>query len=334
MATIYQPKGSKVWYIQYTPPGQKRKKESLGQITRREAELKLKAKEIELETGTHPHQTHISQATTLPDLIPDILEYYKTRHPASYNRVKIFQNHLLSFFNHTPITQLTTADVVRYQAHRLQSISIATVNKEIGHLQKIIKLGLEWGALEYNPFLHKSIMLQNPEDKPHRYFTKGELKRIYAHHPASAPYWQILAGTGLRRKEALNLKWIDVKKDHMQVLSTMQRRNKTAKWRYIPLSQNVRTALNKIHNINGVHVFPQMDHRNFSRKFERLLQKLNIKNASLHTLRHTFCSHLVMNSVPLRTVQLLAGHSSIKITEGYAYLAPEHLQDAVAGLDL
>lgn len=50
---------------------------------------------------------------------------------------------------------------------------------------------------------------------------------------------------------------------------------------------------------------------------------------TLHRLRHTFCAHLVMAGVPLRRVQLLAGHADYKTTETYAHLAPEGAADAV-----
>jgi site-specific recombinase XerD len=51
-----------------------------------------------------------------------------------------------------------------------------------------------------------------------------------------------------------------------------------------------------------------------------------------HRFRHTFCAHLVMAWVPLRRVQLLAGHADYKTTETYAHLVPEGTSDAVAKL--
>jgi len=53
-----------------------------------------------------------------------------------------------------------------------------------------------------------------------------------------------------------------------------------------------------------------------------------------HELRHTFISHLVMQGVPLRTVQVLAGHKTIAVTEQYAHLAPDHLSNTVSRLNL
>ncbi|HFK2946624.1 TPA: tyrosine-type recombinase/integrase [Stenotrophomonas maltophilia] len=53
----------------------------------------------------------------------------------------------------------------------------------------------------------------------------------------------------------------------------------------------------------------------------------------LHRLRHTFCAHLVMAGVPLRRVQLLAGHADYATTEKYyAHLTPDGDDTAVAAL--
>ena len=53
----------------------------------------------------------------------------------------------------------------------------------------------------------------------------------------------------------------------------------------------------------------------------------------IHSLRHTFASHLVMKGVDLPTVQKLMGHADIQTTMIYAHLAPDHLVEAVDKLD-
>lgn len=52
----------------------------------------------------------------------------------------------------------------------------------------------------------------------------------------------------------------------------------------------------------------------------------------LHTLRHTFASHLVMKGVDLPTVSKLMGHADIETTMIYAHLADKHVDKAVEKL--
>jgi len=52
----------------------------------------------------------------------------------------------------------------------------------------------------------------------------------------------------------------------------------------------------------------------------------------IHTLRHTFASHLAINGTPIFTIQTLMNHSDIKMTMRYAKLAPDSGKVAVQGL--
>lgn len=57
------------------------------------------------------------------------------------------------------------------------------------------------------------------------------------------------------------------------------------------------------------------------------------ERVTIHTLRHTFGSHLVMMGVPMRVIQQLMGHRNLTTTERYAHLSPETLTDVVRKLD-
>jgi integrase len=63
------------------------------------------------------------------------------------------------------------------------------------------------------------------------------------------------------------------------------------------------------------------------------LAAAKVPSGRVHDLRHTFASWLVQDGVPLAVVQRLLGHASIRTTERYAHLAPEHSLAAVASLE-
>jgi site-specific recombinase XerD len=52
-----------------------------------------------------------------------------------------------------------------------------------------------------------------------------------------------------------------------------------------------------------------------------------VRRGTPHDLRHTYASWLVIDGVPLRVVQELLGHASIRTTERYSHLAPTTLDD-------
>jgi integrase len=52
----------------------------------------------------------------------------------------------------------------------------------------------------------------------------------------------------------------------------------------------------------------------------------------IHTLRHTFASHLAINGTPIFTIQKLMNHKDIKMTLRYAKLAPDSGRDMVEAL--
>jgi site-specific recombinase XerD len=71
----------------------------------------------------------------------------------------------------------------------------------------------------------------------------------------------------------------------------------------------------------------------FLKKLKKISKRAGVKEVNLHTLRHTFASHLIMKGVDPRTVQEYLGHSSIQVTEKYSHLSKGHKFQAIQVLN-
>jgi integrase len=67
--------------------------------------------------------------------------------------------------------------------------------------------------------------------------------------------------------------------------------------------------------------------------FDHAVSRAKIHDFTFHGLRHTLASWLTMKGRPLKEVSELLGHSSVKMIERYAHLAPERLRDALSVLE-
>src|SRR5690606_3936583 len=142
----------------------------------------------------------------------------------------------------------------------------------------------------------------------------------------------VMAYTGLRRGEASHVvKSRDVvrvgRERRLRIESapdaTGKGRTKSGKWREVPLNADALAALAELPDrIAPVHPDTITDWFTADAAVAKV-------GGTLHRLRHTFCAHLAMAGVPLRRIQLLAGHSDYKTTETYAHLCPSG--DASAG---
>ncbi|RPJ02853.1 MAG: recombinase XerD [Chloroflexi bacterium] len=144
--------------------------------------------------------------------------------------------------------------------------------------------------------------------------------------------WRLYANTGLRRAEGIVLRRAWIGREEMKILSTEEHRTKSGLWRHIPLSEGAKMALAELPP-QAQLILPQMTLPSLSRAFVHDAERAGL-DGSLHTLRHTYISHLVRAGVALRTVQVYAGHARFSTTEKYAYLQPGVAPSQVKNLAL
>ena len=57
------------------------------------------------------------------------------------------------------------------------------------------------------------------------------------------------------------------------------------------------------------------------------------KNVSMHTLRHSFATHLLEQKVDIRVIQVLLGHKKLDTTALYAQVATDLLREVISPLE-
>jgi integrase len=118
---------------------------------------------------------------------------------------------------------------------------------------------------------------------------------------------------------------IDIQRGQIHI-----RDSKSGKGRVISMNETVKSL---ILSLKKQPASPNIFSSYHREAFDAALAQAKIDDASLHSLRHTFASHLVMRGVDLVAVSRLLGHASIQMTMRYSHLSPEHQARAVGVLD-
>jgi site-specific recombinase XerD len=147
---------------------------------------------------------------------------------------------------------------------------------------------------------------------------------------------------GLRLGEALRLESRDIDSDRLMV---WVRNAKGAKDRVVPLPRPLVHRLRKfwkeerrasagpllfVGEAAGGAVHPTTLQKTFS----AVLEEQGVeKRASIHTLRHSYATHLLEAGITLKTIQRILGHRSLKTTSVYLHVTHENDERLLTTLD-
>lgn len=315
----------------------------VGVISDAQARDILRAKELELSTGAKL-LGHMSTAVpTFGDYALEYLLWHQDEFPSSTYRIaQITHDYLIPRFCYTPIDMITDEEVEQMKRERRQQgAKDWTITKELRTLNAIINRAVSKKIVTENPIASVSAP-QILDAKPHFFYEAAQLTALYAAcatevnkgqgpqpNPLHAAAWRLFANTGMRRGEGMHLlkKWVGY--EGIKIVSTGEERTKSGEWREVPKTEGAAEALDRLKHVDSQYVLPRMTLPCLSRAFVRDARRASLPG-SLHSLRHTYISHLMRDTgTAIRTIQLWAGHASIETTEIYLYLR-DNLQNTPA----
>jgi integrase/recombinase XerD len=145
---------------------------------------------------------------------------------------------------------------------------------------------------------------------------------------------------GLRLSEAAHLKVSDIDSDRMLIRVEQGKGNKD---RYTLLAKRTLAILRAYWREDRPQrwLFPGKEKdrpinvNTIQRAFQRARDRSGIRKlASVHTLRHSFATHLLEAGTELYYIQKLLGHSSPKTTSVYLHVSDKDLRDVISPIDL
>jgi len=201
-------------------------------------------------------------------------------------------------------------------------------------------LNLYHASLKYvvEKIYHQPFNFRFPYAKRHKklpvILSRSEIKKIIESlkNPKHKLLLSLAYGAGLRVNEIVGLKIQDLDFDELTI------HIKQAKGQKDRISVIPGSIVDKLRNLiagkgNNDFVFTserggKLTTRTAQKVFENALQTSGIqKNATFHSLRHSFATHLLENGTDIRYVQELLGHQNIRTTQRYTQVTNPQLKN-------
>lgn len=256
----------------------------------------------------------------------------------------ILRTHLYPEFGVRYIEDMTTDDIQRFLNKR-KKLAKKTLKEILTFLSQVFESAIEDGLIKVNPTKSKKLVIPSEKKTERDALSVDQFKDILSHLDvltlADRRLMALLMFTGMRRGEALGLRWQDI--DFVE--------------KVLHVTQNVTYAENQPHigdtkTYAGKRVIPLLSilialldhqgetgyivggdapisHTQYIRTWNRIKKAIDLHGASAHIFRHTFLTLLSNAGVSPKTIQVIAGHADISTTMNiYTHGQIEEIQKA------
>lgn len=286
--------------------------------------------------------------------IDDLAERYhntKTSNATYEDMISRYDFKIKPFFKNKLISKLTDEDVFSFQKKLLSTktgakgkpvylMANSTVNYYVTQVISILNYAVSKGLLRVN--VAKAVKPLKENNARERFLEIGELKILVEnvlHDEDLLLFVELSMSTGGRMKAVMNL----CKKDVSLANRTVSIADEKGKEKYLTFLNDrvIELLVRKVGSLKPNERLYTSDWRRMQRQMKKVLdvlfnEGLEADDAAnrvvVHTLRHSFASHLAIKGTPIFTIQKLLNHKDIKQTMRYAKLSPDSGRDFVEGL--
>lgn len=268
----------------------------------------------------------------------ELFHMHMQRKGMSTKTITVYKKHIDRYLKivgrKDPLDMNVASDYI-YDLIAIQELSHSFVNQAISAVKLFFKV--------HRPGLyinHKMIRPRGDRTLPKVLSQSDVAKILNAHeNKKHKAILYLTYSAGLRVSEVCALKPEHIDGDRMMITV---KAGKGRKDRYTLLSRKALEMLRdyyveykpSVWLFEGAKAEMPITVRSVQRIFKRACEKANVKkNVSIHSLRHSFATHLLEAGTDLRYIQELLGHKSPKTTQVYTHVSNTALQAIVNPLD-
>jgi site-specific recombinase XerD len=257
----------------------------------------------------------------------------------SPNTIKTYQNEFSQF-----LIAIKSKDVTTIDAEKIRSYILYCIN-HLKNSEQTIHSRLNALKFYYEKVLFREkLFLEIPRPKKSLTLPKTihvqDLKKMFEQtkNLKHNTLLKLAYGMGLRVSEIINLKIEDIDSYSMRVLIE---KSKGKKDRYVNLPETILLQLREYYKEYKPKKYlfegqygGQYSIRSAQQVFKNAMKSANInKSIGIHSLRHSFATHLLENGTDIRFIQELLGHNNIKTTLIYTQVTNQSIKKIISPLD-
>ncbi len=241
-----------------------------------------------------------------------------------------------SFFGQYRLREINKSLVERYKEKRLNEGAVpSTINRETACLRHALNVAVQMDLLAGHQVSKIKMLDENPDEAWHVIPDDAWEKIVKALKLHRRPFFQFLWYTGMRLKNALELKWsqVDLEKGTVRIPSTATKHKKEL---VLPLPNPCIQLLKELHKkSSSEYVFVSeagtpLIMRNVQRSFKYALKKAKLPTSiCIHDIRHTYATKALEAGVDVMLLKELLGHSTITMALRYFHVSTEKLKHYV-----